>query len=213
MDTPGAAVVGSSVVSFLTGIPQATRETVMLALLMAEHETDQAFRAGLISDWLAYYRNKLKYYGWDAVPPEEAHWPDPKRVTLKDQALEAIGVAAGERHVELMRLAYAGLRDTPPALLQFEDLVRERGSFRLLPCGPAKGNRIDMVVYQEALTAEQVTAGFLFRERQKINVKAELVRFNTRLFEQTFRAKVVTALGTLQYRQIREFQLKAAQRG
>ncbi|MDZ5604474.1 hypothetical protein SJI00_17015 [Pseudomonas sp. RP23018S] len=213
MDIPDAGMLGNSIVSFFPDVPQAQREAVTLAMLMAEHETNLAFKQGHISAWLAYYRNKLKFYGWDGAPPEQAHWPDPERGERVDQALALIGKTAGTQHVETMRAAYAGLRDAPPQLLQFETAARERRSFSLLPCGPAQGARVDIVVYREAMVAEEITAGFLFHERRQSKVEAELVRFNTRLFEQTFRAKVVSALGTLQLRELRKIHLKPSARG
>lgn len=47
-----------------------------------------------------------------------------------------------------------------------------------------------MVVYHETMALTQTSAGFLFRERQTRQVKAELVRFNVALFDQKLRAKV-----------------------
>ncbi|WP_313741547.1 hypothetical protein [Pseudomonas sp.] len=208
MDTPGAAVVGSSIVSFMPHIDQARRESVMLALLMAEQSTAQAHKEGAVTDWFDYYRRQLQFYGWDALSAEQVHWPDEQRKHIRDKALAAIGQAAGERHVDAMRLAYAGLRGAPPTLLQFERSAIECGSFRLLPCAPSGGGRVDMVLCHETLTAQSSTLGFLFDEQRKTCVRAELVRFNVRLFEQQHRAKVARALAAQQSRQIHEFRLE-----
>lgn len=207
MNTPGAAVVGSSVVSFMAEVAQAQRESVSLALLMAEQSAQEAVKQDPVTDWLAYYRKQLQFYGWDAMPPEQAHWPDPQRPRELDKALQAIGETAGERHLDLMELAYQGLRNSPPALLQFEQSVRQRESFRLLPCGPAKGGRVDMVLYHEVIKERSVTTGFLFRERQHVSVRAELVRFNVRLFDDNYRERVLRALGNIQRTQIMQFRL------
>lgn len=200
-------MVGSSVVSFMPQIDQAQRESVMLALLMAEQTTAQAYKEGLVTDWFDYYRRQLKFYGWDGLTAQQVYWPDERRAQIRDQALRVIGKTAGEQHVQVMRLAYDGLRDAPPTLLQFERSAIERGSFRLLPCGPSSGGRVDMVLYHETLTEQHRTAGFLFKERRNTSVKAELVRFNVGVFEREYRDKVAKSLATQQARQIREFRL------
>lgn len=200
-------MVGSSVVSFMPQIDRAQRESIMLALLMAELTTAQVYKEGLVTDWYDYYRRQLKFYGWDALTAQQVHWPDEQRARIRDKALQVIGEAAGERHVETMRLAYTGLHDAPPTLLQFERSAIEHGSFRLLPCGPSSDGRIDMVLYHETLTAQHRTAGFLFRERRDTRVKAELVRFDVRVFDQEYRAKVARSLAAQQTRQIHELRL------
>ena len=63
------------------------------------------------------------------------------------------------------------------------------------------------VVYHEALEQSQLSTGFLFRERTQQLVKAELVRFNVRLFEQQFRAKVEKSLEAVALREIIELQI------
>ena len=96
MSDATSAVIGAGIVSFLPGIPAALHNKVQLALAMAERATETAFREGLIEDWFAYYRNQLKYMGWDAVSAEQVHWPDGQRARQADQVLETIAATAGE---------------------------------------------------------------------------------------------------------------------
>lgn len=207
MAIPSAALVAGSVVSFMAQVPQAHRESVLLALLMAEHSTATAVNQGQVSDWLEFYRNQLRYYGWDATSPQQVHWPESHREVLRDDALHAIGKTAGPEHVEVTKLAYAGLREHPPTLLQFEQRAVRTGHFRLLPCGPAGASRVDMVLYHEVSQARHLTSGFLFRQRRQSEVRAALVRFNVRLFDQTFREKVSQALAKIQATQIARLRL------
>ncbi|AIR89317.1 hypothetical protein [Pseudomonas cremoricolorata] len=207
MTTSSAALVAGSVVSFMAQVPPAHRESVMLALLMAEYSTAKAMEQGHGINWLEFYRNQLRYYGWDATTPQQVHWPDSRRDELRDDALHAIGKTAGEQHVEAMKLAFAGLREQPPTLLQFEQRALQTGHFRLLPCAPAGANRVDMVLYHEASEARHLTSGFLFRQRRQSQVRAELVRFNVRLFDQTVREKVERSLAEIQGQQIDRLRL------
>ncbi|MGN8249582.1 hypothetical protein [Pseudomonas sp. SMV7] len=70
MSESSSAVIGAGIVSFLPGISAVQGNKVKLALAMAERATETAFKEGLIEDWLSYYRNQLKYMGWDAVSAE-----------------------------------------------------------------------------------------------------------------------------------------------
>ena len=96
MSDATSAVIGAGIVSFLPGISAAQKTKVKLALAMAERATETACREGLVKDWFAYYRNQLKYMGWDAVSAEQLHWPDQRRARQADQVLETIAVTAGE---------------------------------------------------------------------------------------------------------------------
>ncbi|WP_136478341.1 hypothetical protein [Pseudomonas sp. DG56-2] len=207
MNKPQAAVIGAGLVSFMADVSLAQRSSVKLALLQAEQETRFAFEHGLITDWYGFYKNKLKFYGWDALPASEVHWPDNERSEIVDKALLAISAVAGSQYARGMQLAMHGLNLNTTARLQFEQRTREQGVFQLLPCAPARNGCVDMVVYHEALEQSQLCAGFLFRERTHQRVKAELVRFNVRLFEQQFRAKVEKSLEAVALREIIELQI------
>ncbi|MHC6227621.1 hypothetical protein ACYU03_23130 [Pseudomonas sp. X10] len=194
MDKQQAAVVGYSLMSFLPGLTAEQRSSVQLATLMAERVTRTSYQEGLIQDWYASYRNQLRFLGWDAVPPEEAHWPDAERPQIVDSALRRIGAVAGSQFVEGIGVALAGLKGNPGAMMQFEQHCRSYGAFQLLPCAPARGGQVDMVLYHETAERSVFSSGFLFRERRHSSVRAELVRFNTRLFDQQHRSKVMRSL-------------------
>lgn len=76
MTNVAPAVIGAGIVSFLPGMDAAQASKVKLALAMAERATQTAYREGLIENWFDYYRNQLKFMGWDSVSPEQAHSPD-----------------------------------------------------------------------------------------------------------------------------------------
>ncbi|MDF0733769.1 hypothetical protein P0Y43_24120 [Pseudomonas entomophila] len=207
MDNREAAVVGASVVSFIPGVTVEQRQAVKLAALWAESTTLKTLPGATAGEQYDYYRKQLKFLGWDAQPPEEAHWPDPQRPAIVDQALRRIDAVAGERHSSGMALAFEALKGEGPALLHFESRCQERGVFQLLSCAPVGNNYVDMVVYHEAADAKLLTAGFLFRERRSLKVSAELVRFNTRLFVQQHRDKVLRATEKISLKEIHTLRI------
>lgn len=207
MDKPQAAVVGAGLMSFMPGLTVAQRSSVKLALLQAEQETRFVHEQGQVTDWYAYYKNKLKFYGWDAVSPNQVHWPDNERPDIVDSALQTLSVTAGSQYATSTQLAMQGLRLNAAALLHFEQRTRQQGAFQLLPCAPVRNGSVDMVLYHEVIEQSELHAGFLFRKRRHQSVRAELVRFNTRLFDQQFRAKVEKSLQAIALREILDLQL------
>ncbi|MDD1012941.1 hypothetical protein [Pseudomonas rubra] len=207
MSNQQAAVIGAGLMSFMPGLTPAQRGSVTLAVLQAERETQFVHEQGQVEDWYSYYKNKLKYYGWDAVPPREVHWPGNERSEIVDSALKAISAVAGSQYAQSTELALQALKRDTGALLHFEQRTRQHGLFQLLPCAPASNGSVDMVLYHEVLEQSQVSAGFLFRKRRQQRFMAELVRFNTRLFDQQFRSKVERSLQAVSVREILELQL------
>lgn len=207
MNKPQATVVGAGLMSFMPGLTPAQRSSVKLAVLQAERETRFVHEQGQVQNWYSYYKNKLKFYGWDAVPPSEVHWPGNERSDIVDSALKAISAVAGSQYASSTELAMRGLKQDARALVQFERRTREQGVFQLLPCAPGRNGAVDMVLYYEELEQSEVAAGFLFRKRRHQQVRAELVRFNTRLFDQQFRSKVERSLETIALREILELEL------
>lgn len=201
-----AAVVGSGLLSFMDGMTAQQRSAVQVATLRAEWVARSDTEGGLITDWFSHYVRQLKFLGWDATPPEEAHWPDQQRPRIIEAALSDIGAVAGEHYAVSMGLALKGLDGQRQALLHFEQRSREQGVFRLLPCAPAPGGFVDMVVYHELCETSQLSAGFLYRERRATQVRAQLVRFNTRQFDAQYRSKVEKALGNAMSREILSFE-------
>ncbi|MFK8331159.1 hypothetical protein M2D63_014195 [Pseudomonas sp. BJa5] len=207
MNSHQAAVVGAGLMSFMPGISVAQRTSIQLALLQAGQETRFVHEQGQVADWYGYFKNKLKFYGWDALPAEEVHWSDNDRTQIVDNALRSISATAGSRYAASTELALQGLNASASALLHFERRVRQQGSFQLLPCAPGKNGYVDMVLYHEDLDQTQVSAGFLFHERRNQQVRAELVRFNTRLFDRQFRDKVERSLQAIALKEIIALQL------
>lgn len=190
MSEAAAAVIGAGVVSFLDGVPAAHKYKVKLALALAERATETAHREGLVQDWFAYYRNQLKFMGWDALSPEQVHWPDQQRTRQVDQVLETIAATAGEHFATATGIALHKLVANPSVLQKLEHYALERQHFQLLPCAPAGANRVDMVVYHETDVRSAFSAGFINRKRSHKHVRAELVRFNLLAFERSFLPKV-----------------------
>lgn len=207
MDKQQAAVVGAGLLSFLPGLTPAQRSSVKWATLIAERDTLDAHKNNLIEDWYSYYKRKLMFYGWDALPPDEVHWPGSERPGIVDSALRTISAMAGSHYATSIGLAMEGLKLNAPALLHFEQRAKEGGVFQLLPCGPARHGYVDMVLYHEAIIASDIKVGFLFRERRQRVVRAELVRFNTRLFDQQFRRKVESSLQAVALREIHDLDI------
>ncbi|KJK17913.1 hypothetical protein ACIOVF_06670 [Pseudomonas sp. NPDC087612] len=206
MSEQQVAVVGASLMSFMPGLSPGQRSSVQLAILQAEQETRFVHEQGQVQDWFSYYKNKLKFYGWDAVPPSEVHWPGNERSDVVDSALKAISAVAGSQYASSTELAMRGLKQDARALVQFERRTREQGVFQLLPCAPGQNGSVDMVLYYEELEQSQITAGFLFRKRRHQQVRAELVRFNTRLFDQQFRSRVERSLQAIAWREILDLE-------
>lgn len=200
-DTPHASVVGNSLVSFMPGISPAMRESVQLALLHAQRATDQDAANGLVTDKYAYYRNKLKFFGWDAQPPLERDERKTDRRILVDYALATIN-AAGEHYRNSTQWALSLLKNSNLARTHFEERSLASETFRLIPCKSTRPGYVDLVLYHQNLTREQLRSGFLYVERRSIQARAELVHFNVNLFDSQFKAKVLKSLVTVAEREI-----------
>ena len=207
MDKHKASVVGGSVVSFLPGITAEQRQSVQLALLMTERVTRSDHGNGLVEDWYSYYRGRLQFYGWDALTPEQVHWPQPERQAIVDRALKRVNQLAGERYGSSLSLALPAVLGSDMPLLHFEQRSRHLGLFQLIPCAPSSNGYVDMVVYHEAGNRELFTTGFLRRALETTVVKAELVRFNVRLFQQEHEATVRQNVARVMRQEIRSVNL------
>lgn len=190
MNESSSAVIGAGIVSFLPGVSAVQGNKVKLALAMAERATETAYKEGLIKDWLAYYRNQLKFMGWDAVSAEQVHWPEESRARQTDQVLATIAATAGDHFASASSRSMQSLLAKPSVLQSLERYAYERQHFQLLPCAPAGANRVDMVLYHETDTRAAFRAGFISHKRSHKDVRAELVRFNILAFEQSFLPKV-----------------------
>ncbi|WP_137162488.1 hypothetical protein [Pseudomonas asiatica] len=202
-----SAVIGAGIVSFLPGIPTAQKNKVRLALAMAERATETAYKEGLIQDWLAYYRNQLRFMGWDAVTAEQVHWPEKGRARQTDKVLETIAATAGDHFASASGQSMRKLLTRPPVLQSLERCAYERQHFQLLPCAPAGANRVDMVLYHETDNRSAFRAGFISHKRSLKNVRAELIRFNILAFEQSFLPKVQDRVVQVSLQRILDFDI------
>ncbi|CAI3809814.1 hypothetical protein GLGCALEP_05896 [Pseudomonas sp. MM221] len=207
MSDATSAVIGAGIVSFLPGISATQKNQVKLALAMAERATETAYREGLVEDWFAYYRNQLKYMGWDAVSAEQVHWPDERRARQADQVLETIAATAGEHFASSIGISMQKLLANPSVLQELERRAYERQHFQLLPCAPAGANRLDMVLYHETDVRSAFSAGFISRKRSHRNVRAELIRFNLLAFEHSFLPKVQDRVVQVSLQRILDYAL------
>ncbi|MFK3819121.1 hypothetical protein ACI2KG_21415 [Pseudomonas sp. NPDC089407] len=207
MSDATSAVIGAGIVSFLPGIPVGQRNKVKLALALAERATETAYQEGLIQDWLTYYRNQLKFMGWDSVSPEQVHWPEAGRNRQTDQVLETIAATAGEHFATATHLSMQKLLSSPAALHELERRAYERQHFQLLPCAPAGANRVDMVIYHEVDISAAFTSGFISHKRSHQIVRAELVRFNVLAFEHSFLPKVQDRVVQVSLKRILDYGL------
>src|SRR5471030_2839479 len=92
---PDAAVVGGSVVSFSAGMSSQDREDIYLSNLFAQMATRSAYRDGLVGNWFDYYRNKLRFLGWDSASPVR---PVPVTAAfMADNVCQQISHSFGER--------------------------------------------------------------------------------------------------------------------
>jgi len=202
-----SAVIGAGIVSFLPGIPATQKNKVKLALAMAERATETAYKEGLIEDWFAYYRNQLKYMGWDSVSAEQVHWPDERRARQADQVLETIAATAGEHFASAISISMQKLLANPSVLQELERRAYERQHFQLLPCAPAGVGRVDMVLYHETDIRAAFSAGFISHKRSHRNVRAELIRFNLLAFEHSFLPKVQDRVVEVSLRRITDYAI------
>lgn len=202
-----SAVIGAGIVSFLPGIPATQKNKVKLALAMAERATETAYKEGLIEDWFAYYRNQLKYMGWDSVSAEQVHWPDERRARQADQVLETIAATAGEHFASAISISMQKLLANPSILQELERRAYERQHFQLLPCAPAGAGRVDMVLYHETDIRAAFSAGFISHKRSHRNVRAELIRFNLLAFEHSFLPKVQDRVVEVSLRLITDYAI------
>lgn len=204
-DGTGAAVVGEGLMSFLPGVSQEVREDILLANYFAQTKTLHDYQSGLVKDWFSYYKNQLKFLGWDSAPPPNVIRPDDElaplvddeRERLVDSALAQIGRDGRQHYADSSAQGLEALLANEQALELFEHNTRTSDSvrFHLIPCVQTRGSHIDMVLYHHELdTTSSVRSFLLGTQSPKMRTIArhiELVRFNTRLFREGMREKVL----------------------
>lgn len=205
-----AAVVGSGVISFLPGVAAKDRESLMLATLFAQRFAMSEYQNNFIEDWFSFYKNQLRFLGGDATPASEAYQADLHRQELIENALKLVGITAGEPYADSTRRTLAALQNDEKALSLLEHHSQKclSKSFQVIPCLQQVEGRVDMVIFHQALEYQENKLSFLFNSTSlAVSSKVALVRFNTRMFDQEFRAKLLSKLSTSLGKDIRALQV------
>lgn len=193
-DQPRASVVGNALMSFFPDIRKEVRERVQMAMLFAQRATQDALDNQLVGDGYSFYRRQLMFLGWDAKSPRESFDPNLQRRKALNDVLGQINATADSQYSDMTRWSIEALQASEAALYRFEARSLASESFQLLPCRIIKPGYVDLVLYHETLEREEQLNGFLYRERVVTGSRIELVRFNVRLFEQKFGARIEKSL-------------------
>lgn len=194
---PRAAVVGGSVIAFAGDLPESHREDIYLSTLYAQRATRDAYNHGLSGDWFSYYRNTLRYIGWD-VPVPESLSSMPGN-TVATQVSESISRRLGEPFSSSMTAALAALERDRAAIELFENssLSSRGGFFQMIPCVLKGQNRVEMGIYHRQFQLYRKMPGFLFVNPERLlhssTEQMSLITFNTLYYAQ-FREKVKKAV-------------------
>ncbi|MBT2339267.1 MULTISPECIES: hypothetical protein [Pseudomonas] len=195
---PGAAVVGASIVSFNEALSSQDREDIYLSNLYAQLATRSAYQDGLLgSNWFDYYRNKLRYLGWDTARPVSAGQAG--QGLMADSVSRQISRSFDERFSWQTSQALGSLKRNPDALEAFEktSLLRDTGFFQVIPCALKSPGRIEIALYHKQFRTRRTVSRFLFWPMEEIvessHEEMAVVTFST-LHYAAFRKKVAAAV-------------------
>lgn len=202
--TPQATVVGGSVVSFAGGLPASHRDDICMSTAYAQRATRAAFEDGLSGDWFEYYRNVLKFVGWDVPKPQTL--PPLQNNLMAGQGAQRISTIMGEAFSEPMRRALVAMERNASARDVFEStsLHGSVGIFQLIPCIMSGPNKVEMGIYSRQFKIERQVPGFLYSEDESLICESveqfAAITFNTLHYAQ-FREKVKKSVitGSLKY--------------
>jgi hypothetical protein len=186
-------VVGGSVVTFAGDLPESHREDIYLSTMYAQRATREAFNVGLSGDWFTYYRNVLKYIGWDVPVPEGL--PFRRDDSMAEEAAQSISTRLGDRFSSPVRHALAALESDSLALDLFEStsLSQDAGCFQIIPCVLKDPNRVEMGIYHRQFQIRRRVSRFLFIKHEDLvhssTEQMSVITFNTLYYAQ-FREKV-----------------------
>lgn len=196
-DAPKAAVVGGSIVSFNVGLSSQDREDIYLSNLYAQLATRSAYKDGLVGNWFDYYKNKLRYLGWDSARPVSPGQAG--QGLMADSVSRQISQSLGENLSRPASQALGALKRNHDALEAFEgaSLLRDTGFFQVIPCTPKSPGKIEIALYHKQFSTRRTVSRFLFWPIEEV-VETSLeemavVTFNT-LHYATFREKVAAAV-------------------
>ena len=189
--TAQAAVVGGSLIAFAGDLPESHREDIYLSTLYAQKATRAAVADGLEGDWFEYYRNTLKFIGWDV--PKPMGLPVMSTETMGRQVIQQISRRLGESFSSPISRAMAALEQNQAALDLFESssLAQQIGVFQMIPCIANGPNKIDLGLYHRQFRLYRSAPRFLFAQEQvqESTEQMALLTFNTLYYAQ-FREKV-----------------------
>lgn len=208
--SPGAAVVGSSIVSFSEGLSPQDREDIYLSNLYAQLATRSAYEDGLVGNWFDYYKNKLRFLGWDtarSVTPEQVG-----RGQMADSVSRQISDSVGDRFSRPASLALAALKRNSTALETFEgtSLLHERGIFQMIPCALKSPGKVEIALYHMQFNTRPRVSEFLFWPIEDVVESSQeqmaIITFST-LHYATFREKVAAAVVAETTRHLHELEI------
>ncbi|MBC3385956.1 hypothetical protein [Pseudomonas sp. SWRI179] len=195
--TSRAAVIGGSLVSCNEGMSAQDREDIYLSNLYAQLSTRSAYRDGLVGNWFDYYKNKLRYLGWDTARPVSL--AEAGRGLMADSVSRQISESLGGDFSQQASQVLAALRNKPDAIEVFEgaSLQRDRGFFQVIPCVSTTPGKVEIALYHKQFSTRRVVSKFLFWPMEDVVTTSieqlAIVTFST-LHYATFRKKVVAAV-------------------
>lgn len=196
-DTTRAAVVGASLVSFDQGLSPQDREDLCLSNLYAQLATRSAYQDGLVGSWFSYYRNTLRYLGWDSARPLMPGQAG--EGSMAESISRQLSQSFDERFARPATESIGALERNPKALEAFEraSLQRDSAFFQVIPCLPKSPGRVEVALYHKQFSLRKTVSTFLFWPiEQVVQTSLEemaVVTFNT-LHYSTFRERVRVAV-------------------
>ncbi|WP_249410668.1 hypothetical protein [Pseudomonas sp. St316] len=178
--------------------------------LYAQLATRSAYKDGLVGNWFDYYRNKLRYLGWDSARPVSAGQAG--QGLMADSVLRQVSRSFDQRFSRQARQALGTLRQSPDALEVFErtSLLRDMGFFQVIPCTAKSAGRIEIGLYHKQFRTRRTVSGFLFWPIEEVveNSLEEMavVTFST-LHYAAFREKVAAAVMSETVRHLHALEL------
>lgn len=205
-----AAVVGGSIVSFDEGLSLQDREDIYLSNLYAQLATRSAYKDGLVGNWFDYYKNKLRYLGWDSARPVSAGQAG--QGLMADSVSQQIARSFGAGYSRQASQAIATLGRSPAALELFErtSLQRNTGFFQVIPCAAKSRGKVEIALYHKQFRTRRTVSGFLFWPMEEVVESSveemAVVTFST-LHYATFRQKVAAAVIAETTRHLHELEI------
>ncbi|AMZ72839.1 MULTISPECIES: hypothetical protein [Pseudomonas] len=196
-DPAPAAVVGASLVSFGQGLSPQDREDICLSNLYAQLATRSAYQDGLVGSWFNYYRNTLRYLGWDSARPLRPGQAG--EGSMAESVARQISQSFDERFARSATDSIGALKRHPNALEAFEraSLQHDSAFFQVVPCLPKSPGRIEVALYHKQFSIRKTLSTFLFWPIEEVvqtsHEEMAVVTFNT-LHYSMFREKVLRAV-------------------